>query len=76
MTWREFQLRRIGYLRKQKEQWYHTRFIAYYNLKGAGALKNESIDRFMDLDDKKISSINSEQKKLVAEMQKNILKII
>ena len=52
MTWREFQLRRAGYLRHQKEDWKKSRMVAYYALAATGAIDTHkmSIEKFMPLD--------------------------
>lgn len=52
MTWREFQLRRMGFLRSEKREWEKTRLTAYYSLVSTGAIdtKKTSIDKFMPLD--------------------------
>lgn len=52
MTWREFQLRRAGYLRHQKEDWKKARMIAYYALAATGAISTTkmSIEKFMPLE--------------------------
>ena len=54
MTWREFQLRRAGYLRTEKEDWKKARLVAYYALVATGAIKTGkmSIEKFMPLDGK------------------------
>lgn len=52
MSWREFQLRRSGYFRKEKEEWKKARIISYYSLVATGAIdtKKMSIEKFMPLD--------------------------
>lgn len=52
-TWREFQLKRLGYFRKEKEEWKKARIISYYSLVATGAIdtKKMSIEKFMPLDD-------------------------
>lgn len=49
MSWREFTLRRIGHERQQKEKWYHTRTLAYFQLTAVGAFKG-TMEEFMPLD--------------------------
>lgn len=53
MTMLEYQLRRDGYFRKKREQWYHTRWISFHSIAATGAAKNLSIEKFMPLDDVK-----------------------
>ena len=61
MSWREFQLRRLGYLRKEKSEWIHSRFLAYYSLAATGAIetKKMTIEQFMPLDGKKRGRVSS-----------------
>lgn len=53
MTWREFQLRRFGFIRSQIEDWKKTRMVSYYSLVATGAINTTkmSIEKFMPLDD-------------------------
>lgn len=55
MTWREFQLRRLGYAREDKAKWIHTREIAYYSLVASGAIDTRKVskEKFMPLNDGK-----------------------
>lgn len=52
MSWREFQLRRSGYFRKEKEEWKKARMTSYYSLVATGAIdtRKMSIEKFMPLD--------------------------
>ena len=58
MSWREYQLRRIGYIRQEKEEWKRTRMVSYYSLVASGAIdtRKMSIEQFMPLDGKSKSS--------------------
>ncbi|KPE49768.1 hypothetical protein AOB46_18770 [Chryseobacterium indologenes] len=55
MTWREFQLRSLGYVRKTNDhdsrQWLHTREISYNVLVGLGVInpKKLPIEKFMPI---------------------------
>lgn len=69
MTWREFQLKRHGYIRQQKENWNHTRTIAYMTyLSIPEKGKKKTIDQWWSLDAKK--SVENWQKKALKEAQK------
>lgn len=61
----EYQLRRDGYFRKQKEQMYHTRSISYYSLVATGAIdtRKMSIEKFMPLDGTPQKGIMSDEQK-------------
>lgn len=59
----EYQLRREGYFRKQKEQWYHTRFMAYHSIAATGAAKNLTIEKFLPLDEPKRKGIMTDSMK-------------
>ena len=52
ITWREFQLLRLGYLRTEKEEWKKFRMGAYFSLVATGAINTQkmSIEKFMPLD--------------------------
>lgn len=51
MTWREFQLRRLGFFRLQKEEWKKVRMVAFHAIAGTGALKKgTTLEKFMPLD--------------------------
>jgi len=63
MTMLEYQLRRDGYFRKQKEKWYHTRFMAYHSIVATGAAKNLTIEKFLPLDENKRKSIMTDSMK-------------
>lgn len=62
MTWREYQLRRMGYIRTQKEEWGRTRLISYHSLVATGAIdpKKMSIEKFMPLEDERKPKATSE----------------
>lgn len=68
MTWREYQLRRMGYIRTQKEEWKRTRLISYHSLVATGAVdpKKMSIEQFMPLDDERKPKATSEGLKALA----------
>lgn len=74
LTWREYLLKRDGYLREFKNRQYTTRTIAYYSLVATGAIdtKKMSMEKFMPLDDK-TSVSNDEQKELLKQMMKEAL---
>ena len=65
MTWREFQLRRAGYLREEKRRWEHSRSISYYSLVATGAIdtRKMSIEKFMPLDGTPQKGIMSDEQK-------------
>lgn len=71
MTWREFKLKRHGYLRQQKENWNHTRTIAYmtYLSIPEGKSKKKTIDQWWSLDGKK--SVENWQKEALKQAQKD-----
>ncbi|MYZ60727.1 hypothetical protein EH151_12605 [Elizabethkingia anophelis] len=59
MSWREFQLRRIGYERSQKTDWYKVREISYWvymsiPTKGKKASKQE----FMPIEQKEVIKVS------------------
>lgn len=65
MTWREFQLRRAGYLREEKRRWEHSRSISYYSLVATGAIdtRKMSLEKFMPLDGTSQKGIMSDEQK-------------
>lgn len=74
MTWREFQLRKAGYFRKLKEQWRHTRQVAYWTyLSIPEKGQKMPIDRFMDLGDKSKKILSNRQKDLIISAQKRAM---
>ncbi|WP_288446523.1 hypothetical protein [uncultured Chryseobacterium sp.] len=52
MTWREFQLRKLGYSREDKTRWLHTREVTYHVLVATGAIdtRKMSKEKFMPLE--------------------------
>lgn len=59
MTWREFQLRRIGYERVQLKEWEKYRLVAYWSgIEGGFSPKKVSIEQFMPLHKKKKQEIS------------------
>ena len=70
MTWREFQLKRHGFLRQQKHQVSQTRTIAYMIYLSIPEKGNKkTIEQFWSLDEK--TSIHSDwQKEALREAQK------
>lgn len=61
MSWREFQLRRIGYEREQKTDWYKVREISYWvymsiPTKGKKASKQE----FMPIEQKVVETVSKD----------------
>ena len=78
MSWREFLLRRLGYLRKEKSEWIHSRFLAYYSLAATGAIetKKMTIEQFMPLDGKKTGRVSNEAMERLALEQKKYEEIV
>lgn len=69
MTWREFQLKRHGYLREQKENWRHTQMISYMTyLSIPEKGKKKTINEWWSLDDKK--GVKDWQKEALRQAQK------
>lgn len=70
MTWREFHLKRHGFLRQQKEKTSHTRTIAYMIYLSISEKGNKkTIDQFWSLDEK--NNIHSDwQKEALRNAQK------
>lgn len=66
LTWREYLLKRDGYLREFKNRQYTTRTIAYYSLVATGAIdtKKMSMEKFMPLEESK-NSLGDEQKEVL-----------
>ncbi|MDV3461774.1 hypothetical protein CMV04_12215 [Elizabethkingia anophelis] len=61
MSWREFRLRRIAYDRSQKKEWYKVREISYWSAAGTAIdVRKTSIDKFMDLEEKEVVSIQKD----------------
>lgn len=51
MTWREFHLRKIGFERSEKREWYRTREVGYASLIGGGVdPKNLTKEKYIPLD--------------------------
>lgn len=73
MSWREYQLRREGFLRQQRERWYHTREVAYASLMGGGAYdpKKLSKQQFMPIDDEvgNLVKVSDEHRAVFYELQ-------
>ena len=76
MTWREYQLRRLGFVRSQKREWEKTRTIAYYSLVATGAIstKKMSIEKFMPLEGKKANKVSDTAKEAFRKAQENYIK--
>ena len=52
MTWREFNLRRIGFERSEKREWYRTREVGYASLIGGGVdPKKLTKEKYMPLEE-------------------------
>ena len=52
MTWREFHLRRIGFERSEKREWYKVREMGYAALIGGGVdPKKLTKEKYMPLDE-------------------------
>ena len=77
-TWREFQLKRLGYFRKEKDEWKKARMTSYYSLVATGAIdtRKMSIEKFMPLDSAQQSKgrISDAMKEAYAKAQNNYLK--
>lgn len=55
MTWREFQLRLLGYKRQEKNDWFKVRelaYLVYLSIPQKGSKMNK--EKFMPLENKKI----------------------
>ena len=51
MTWREFHLRKIGFERSEKREWYRTREVGYASLIGGGVdSKKLTKEKYIPLD--------------------------
>ena len=51
MTWREFHLRKIGFERSEKREWYRTREVGYASLIGGGVdPKKLTKEKYIPLD--------------------------
>ena len=51
MTWREFHLRKIGFERAEKREWYRTREVGYASLIGGGVdPKKLTKEKYIPLD--------------------------
>ena len=75
MTWREFQLRRIGYLRMQKTEWEKVRWLSFHTMASVGALKQgATLEKFMPLDSKKTARVSKDRITMLSEMQKEFFK--
>lgn len=69
MTWREFQLKRHGFIRQQKEQLRHTQTIAYMIYLGIPEKgKKKSLNQFWNIDG--VDSVQDWQKELLKDAQK------
>lgn len=61
MTWREFLLKKAGWLREQERRWEHTRLIAYWS---ADFDKSKiGIQKFMPLKNDKVKPVVSDASK-------------
>ena len=65
MTWREFHLRKIGFERAEKREWYRTREVGYASLIGGGVdPKKLTKEKYIPLDGpKKSTSIMTDSMK-------------
>ena len=64
MTWREFHLRRIGFERSEKREWYRTREVGYASLIGGGVdPKKLTKEKYMPLDEAKPNGIMTDSMK-------------
>ena len=78
MTWREFQLRRFAYERQRKEEWRHTREIAYWiylSIPTKEAKINK--EQFFPIDSKGKSNVKTSQfaRKFLEEQQKEYYRL-
>lgn len=76
MTFAEFQIRLFAYKRMQKEEWRKYRLVAYNALIAPYQDYKKlpkTIDKFMDLSDKKRIGISEEQKARFLEAMKEYL---
>lgn len=75
MTWREFQLRKIGYERQNLEQWKRVREIAYWS--GAGTAFDASKvkpNRFMPLgEEQSVRGVSDKTKERFRQLQREYL---
>lgn len=72
MTWREFQLKRHGFLRQQKEQLRHTQTIAYMIYLGIPEKgKKKSLNQFWNIDG--VENVQDWQKELLKDAQKKAI---
>lgn len=74
MTWREFQLRLIGYKRSVIEKWYHTRLLGYQiylntQIKG----KHVSIDKYMPIEDDIKKATTNQHREILMEAQREAI---
>ena len=71
MTWREYQLRRNGYIRAETEEWKRSRLVAYNALVATGAVdpRKMSIEKFMPLSGKSTPKMTDEQKAALKKRQ-------
>jgi len=63
MTWREFQLRLLGYQREQKNDWFKVREVAYLiylSIPQKGTKMSK--EKFMPLENKTVKPVNNEVK--------------
>lgn len=75
MSWREFQLRKHGYYRQQKQEWYKVREIAYWSAAGTALdPKKTKINDFMPIDEVRSKQVSESTKTRFAELQKEYLK--
>ena len=64
MTWREFHLRKIGFERSEKREWYRTREVGYASLIGGGVdPKKLTKEKYMPLDEAKPNGIMTDSMK-------------
>ena len=64
MTWREFHLRKIGFERSEKREWYRTREVGYASLIGGGVdPKKLTKEKYIPLDEAKPNGIMTDSMK-------------
>ena len=73
MTWREFHLRKIGFERAEKREWYRTREVGYASLIGGGVdPKKLTKEKYIPLDgpQKSTSIMTDSMKEALAKARK------
>lgn len=77
MTWKEYHLRRFGYLRAELKEWERVRFTSYHSLVATGAInpKKTTMQKFMPFDsDPKPKRVSDAGKEAFEKAQEQYLK--